>query len=381
MNRVHVFFATVGLTLLLLGRPLWAAPPEPTSPKHQRLSGRPLKIVGRQRWKRRVRWRVVHVKDYHYRPFDIAFYEDKALFSPKNKVVAGLSLNLMGRMTGLIGLQVAWLLNTIEEDAIGLQVSAGGNTVEGVMYGIQVGGLYNVTTKGACVGMCAAGILNFHKVVVGIQVAGLFNGLRRRGGGLQLSAGFNGAERFNGLQVGTFNLLARDMGGSVQVAGFGNLAIRNFSGAQVGLLNWVHKDAVGVQIGAINVANVELCIPRHTPPDSIARSRLRRRNSVSGLQMGALGNVAYKLYGIQVGGLLNAVWDDAEGVQLAAGINTVRSTVSGVQIGLFNHARRVEGVQLGFLNVCEALDGVQIGVFNIATKNTLPFMIGANVGF
>ncbi len=46
-------------------------------------------------------------------------------------------------------------------------------------------------------------------------------------------------------------------------------------------------------------------------------------------------------------------------------VNITQGKDTGVQFGIFNHARRMEGVQIGLVNHAESLHGLQIGLVNV----------------
>jgi len=95
--------------------------------------------------------------------------------------------------------------------------------------------------------------------------------------------------------------------------------------------------------------------------------------SVSGVQLGAGANVACEADGVQIAGIVNAVWRrfdafdggvggpsrialhasgaaNVRGIQLAAGGNFAEGHMTGVQIGMINWAESMSGLQIGLLN-------------------------------
>ena len=102
-------------------------------------------------------------------------------------------------------------------------------------------------------------------------------------------------------------------------------------------------------------------------------------NSVNGLQLSSIFNIAGQVNGAQLTGLFNCSGNvsgvqgaglfntakDVNGVQ-GAGLFNTASKVNGMQAaGLFNSAREVKGVQLGVINIADSNDGLAIGVINI----------------
>jgi hypothetical protein len=108
--------------------------------------------------------------------------------------------------------------------------------------------------------------------------------------------------------------------------------------------------------------------------------------SVYGLDVGLLGNVTSEHFigssvalgfnrvrdAVVIGGMVaggaNIVKGSAivYGVQAAAGWNTGRTSVYGVQVAAINFADRVNGCQVGLLNRAETIVGLQIGLLNSA---------------
>ncbi len=91
------------------------------------------------------------------------------------------------------------------------------------------------------------------------------------------------------------------------------------------------------------------------------------RSSMKGVQVG-LYNEAQALSGLQLGGFNNA--KVMRGMQIGVGNGTMSG--NGVQIGFFNGAEATSGVQVGFINESKKISGVQIGIANSAEHNDFP---------
>jgi len=121
--------------------------------------------------------------------------------------------------------------------------------------------------------------------------------------------------------------------------------------------------------------------------------------SVKGIQIGGVGNEVISLAGVQISVFVNDVQSDVTGIQIAP-INTVKgemkgiqigvlnsilapksSSVTGVQIGLFNFAGNVTGLQIGLANFCVDMNGVQIGVFNYIEQGRFKYLPLVNAKF
>jgi hypothetical protein len=97
---------------------------------------------------------------------------------------------------------------------------------------------------------------------------------------------------------------------------------------QIGLVNWVEADLVGLQWSPINLV----------------------RNNFTGFQSGT--------------------------------VNVVMNDFKGFQWGFFNYSNHARGLQLGFINYTETAYGLQIGLINIIREGGfLPFFPIVNWSF
>ena len=92
-------------------------------------------------------------------------------------------------------------------------------------------------------------------------------------------------------------------------------------------------------------------------------------NTMNGLQLSGLFNIAGQVNGAQVTGLFNTS-GNVNGAQFSGLFNTAKN-VNGIQAsGLFNVGQKIDGVQMaGLFNFAQEVSGVQIGVINIAEKS------------
>jgi len=189
------------------------------------------------------------------------------------------------------------------------------------------------TVYGAQIGIGGARV---ESELAGIQLSLCFNELKGSGYGVQ-TAFVNEAKSLNGIQL----------------ACLGNLAQYQMNGFQFGVLN-----GVGITSGEL---------------------KGQFDASVSRLNGGQLGiaNIAYYTNGMQIGVINSA--NGINGIQIGFFCSAIDT--KGVQVGFINKSTVVKGVQIGVLNICKSLQGVQIGILNIARDNTLPVMVGMNVGF
>lgn len=155
----------------------------------------------------------------------------------------------------------------------------------------------------------------------------------------------------------------------------------NTAGVRVSVLWGSHRDMKGVDLGVIgNITEHDFA--------GIALSGLfnMTNGSVHGTQIAGLFNyntMKADTFGLQLAGLLNR--NTAAGTHFgiqAAALNVSNFTsVSGVQLGLFNRSLNVNGFQIGVINMTQNLHGVQIGLLNFYEKGLFIVSPVINIGF
>lgn len=226
------------------------------------------------------------------------------------------------------------------------------NLIGGYGYGVEkaeLGGLFNVN-RAQVRGMQLAGGANLTGgSVSGVQGAA---GLNRTGGnqhGLQLTSGINQVKgHVSGVQLAGLLNHAKGTVSGLRLSGGVNYAGDSLTGTQIaGLINVVRGPASGFQMAGLGVIN-----KRHT----------------SGFVLsGALNATAGDVKGTQVAGVVNLA-RNLSGVQVTAGGNWVRDTLTGVQIAPFNYAKHLKGLQFGVINFADTASGIPIGVLSIVKK-------------
>lgn len=89
-----------------------------------------------------------------------------------------------------------------------------------------------------------------------------------------------------------------------------------------------------------------------------------KNTSVTGLDWGLVNHTTSGLsQGIQFG-MVGYNEADFTGWMDNA-VNITQGTDTGVQFGIFNHAKRMEGVQIGLVNHAESMHGLQLGLVNV----------------
>ncbi len=198
------------------------------------------------------------------------------------------------------------------------------NIIGGYSLGVrslEIGGFFNVV-RGKVYGIQASGFANLvGQDVKGVQMAG-FGSINGR--------------NFYGVQASGFGNLNGGSTGGIQMAGFGNASLKNFSGIQAaGFGNFVLQDT-HASIQAAGFGNATI-------------------GSTNGLQVAGFGNFTGK---------------DLKGIQIAGTANYVGGEMSGLQISLFNFAKKAQsGHQIGLFNFAkESKNSIPIGLLSFAGK-------------
>ncbi len=150
----------------------------------------------------------------------------------------------------------------------------------------------------------------------------------------------------------------------------------------------------GLQIGGLG--NILGDITSDTDMQGIQLAGLVNLNwgDADGIQIAGLHNWGFKVRGMQIASLWNGV-DTVRGIQVALLINSALSTMQGIQIaaanfsekatglqcGLYNGAKSVRGIQIGLINVTQELSGLQIGLVNYIKESPVPILPIINLKF
>lgn len=186
----------------------------------------------------------------------------------------------------------------------------------------------------------------------GLQIAGLTN--------------FTGANAFAGLTPKEKDLKIKsgfeaNLSGA-QFSGLANVVLFNVFGWQTaGGANVVKGSLQGFQIAGIG--------------NSV------RKYTFGGQLSGVFNVSAESVDGFQLSGLFNVTGGELFGVQVSAvnkagrieGRNSFdNNDPTGIQIGLVNHAARMNGFQIGLVNIGKRMQGTQIGIVNIYRGGKMP---------
>ena len=102
-------------------------------------------------------------------------------------------------------------------------------------------------------------------------------------------------------------------------------------------------------------------------------------DSVRGMQLSPVSNIAEHASGFQLSGFSNVAYDGMTGFQLSALNNIVIGEANGLQLTGFTNQNvgTLRGVQIAFRNKTDTLRGTQIGFFNITSHD---YQKGVQVG-
>ena len=122
----------------------------------------------------------------------------------------------------------------------------------------------------------------------------------------------------------------------------------------------------------------------HTFDDSLKVSAvnvglLTITDSLKGVQLSPVSNVAEYASGLQVSAFSNVAYNNMKGVQLSVFNNIVIGEASGLHITGFTNQNlgTLKGMQLAFRNATDTLNGIQLGIFNFIYRD---FNKGAQIG-
>jgi hypothetical protein len=140
-------------------------------------------------------------------------------------------------------------------------------------------------------------------------------------------------------------------------------------------INIGHRAADSLKVSVLNVGVL-------TITDSLKGVQLSPISNVaehaSGLQMSAFSNVAYDgMKGFQLSALNNIVVGEANGLEIAGYTNQNVGTLKGMQVALRNETDTLRGLQLGIFNYItrDYQKGLQLGIVNYS-RDTLARRIG-----
>jgi hypothetical protein len=92
--------------------------------------------------------------------------------------------------------------------------------------------------------------------------------------------------------------------------------------------------------------------------------------NVSGVDIGLAHETTGNFSGVGFG-LASFIRGEGRGLQLNCIYSEATKSMSGAQVGIFNHAGTMHGVQIGLANFADDMTGIQIGLWNeIKNKET-----------
>ncbi len=100
--------------------------------------------------------------------------------------------------------------------------------------------------------------------------------------------------------------------------------------------------------------------------------------AMTGLDVGLVNHISKQFIGLQAGGI--NITGDMYGLQVSAYNNA--HEVRGAQLGVFNSSKKVIGLQIGLINSTDDLVGIQIGLLNFTNNREFLSMVPIlNIGF
>jgi len=222
----------------------------------------------------------------------------------------------------------------------------------------------------------------------GFELGTLFNVEAYNAGWLQLVGGVNvvgvgsscGWRDRCGQTSGTMSYY----GGGNQGCGCasGSRAWGDFSGLQLALLgNIVMRDARGVQIAAVNIANERACCLQLGAVNyggrwaTIHLGGANLSGGGAGFQLGFFNLARRQIAAAQIGGV-NVAGDD---VPVQLGVINATGGSAALQLGGVNVARHNTGFTLGAVNVGGGDNGVALGAVNVVGGSSIFQFGGVNV--
>lgn len=202
----------------------------------------------------------------------------------------------------------------------------------------------------------------------GVEVALISNLNENETRGFQLAGltNFTGANAFAGMTYKELDKKVRSGYEAnftgIQLSGMGNVVLNNAFGWQTtGGANVVKGGLIGFQLAGV--------------------SNLVRKYSF-GIQLAGLSNTSVQsIDGVQLAGLINITRGELNGIQMAMfnsadfidGKNSFEKTNNtGLQLGVWNRANKMNGFQVGLINVGKRMQGTQIGLINFYNGGKMP---------
>lgn len=103
--------------------------------------------------------------------------------------------------------------------------------------------------------------------------------------------------------------------------------------------------------------------------------------NVFGVDIGLMHETVEDFHGVAFG-LLSFVHGDTRGLQFDGIFSGVDKRMSGLQLGIVNHAGDMHGLQIGLANFADDATGIQIGLWNeIKSKSTWSVIPIINAAF
>lgn len=208
---------------------------------------------------------------------------------------------------------------------------------------------------------------------------------------LNLTSGYSTANLL--LEAGLVSNLNTDETRGLQFAGIANITGANaFAGMQEREIDKKVREGFEANLSGAQFSGVANIVLNNVFGGQVSGGINLAKGALMGFQLAGISNTVYKYsFGVQLAGLYNVSAQSMDGVQVAAifnitegglygaqlslfnragfteGINTFpdNNYPTGIQIGLFNMAKKVNGFQIGLINYGRHMQGTQIGLINM----------------
>lgn len=207
---------------------------------------------------------------------------------------------------------------------------------------------------------------------------------------LNLTSGYAASTRLLGLALISNTDEERTSG--LQIAGLANLTgVNAFAGMQKKERDEKVRKGFEANLAGLQVSGVSNVVLNNVFGGQLTGGVNISKGALLGLQVAGLANLVYKYtFGLQLAGLWNISFESMDGVQLSSLANYTKGGLfgfqvgaynragfiegknsyendypSGLQLGLFNHANKMNGFQVGLINIAGNMQGTQIGLINI----------------
>lgn len=200
-------------------------------------------------------------------------------------------------------------------------------------------------------------------------------------------------------EMGIISNLNEEETRGLQLAGLVNITGANvFAGLQLKEIDKKKREGVETNLSGVQISGLGNIVLNHVYGGQLTGGLNIAKGALQGFQVAGISNTVGKYaFGFQLGGLYNIAVESMDGVQVASlfnltrgglfglqisffnkagfieGINSlINDKPTGLQVGLFNHAKTMNGFQIGLVNISRSMQGTQVGLINIYNNGKTP---------